>query len=107
MLQRDRQFRTQVHQIADACIFAVSLWLAYVLRGNEGFSRIFGLDAVSSDAFKQVLWLFLVIFPAAPLVLESQGFYNRPVVSSRTIIFWPLLKGCFILTISLVVLIFM
>jgi exopolysaccharide biosynthesis polyprenyl glycosylphosphotransferase len=96
-----------VHQITDACIFAVSLWLAYVLRGNEGFSRIFGLDAISSDAFNQVLWLYLVIFPAAPLVLESQGFYNRPVVSSRTIVFWPLLKGCFILTISLVVLIFM
>lgn len=104
MLQRDRQFRTQVHQITDACVFAVSFWLAYVARTTQSFSHVFDLDAIPRDAFSQVIWLYLVIFPAAPLVLESQGFYNRPVASSRAVMFWPLLKGCFILTVSLVML---
>ncbi|MEI8081552.1 MAG: hypothetical protein WCI74_06865, partial [Actinomycetes bacterium] len=48
----------------------------------------------------------LALVPAAPLVLESQGFYSRPVVSSRTTVFWPLLKSCFIVTIGVVLLLF-
>ena len=34
MLRRDRQIRTQIHQLADACLFAASFWLAYVLRAD-------------------------------------------------------------------------
>src|SRR5882724_4484150 len=102
MLQRDRQFRTQVHQLTDACVFATSFWLAFVLRSNETFSDWLNLDVIGPDAFNQVVWLYFALVPAAPLVLESQGFYNRPVVSSRVVMFWPLLKGCFILTIGLV-----
>ena len=37
MLQRDRQIRTQVLQLADACLFAASFWLAYAVRGNLAF----------------------------------------------------------------------
>ncbi len=107
MLQRDRQFRTQILQISDACVFAASFWLAFALRSNEDFSRWFNLDVISSDSFSQVAWLYFALVPAAPLVLESQGFYNRPMLTSRSVMFWPLLKGCFILTIGMVLLLFM
>jgi len=107
MLRRDHQFRTQVHQITDACVFAVSFWLAYVLHGTDIFSRLFSFAALPDQTFDKVIWLYLVIFPAAPLILESQGFYNRAVVSSRSAMLWPLLKSCFILTIGLVLLVFM
>ena len=33
MLQRDRHIRTQMQQMGDAGIFALSFWLAYALRG--------------------------------------------------------------------------
>jgi len=107
MLQRDRNFRTQVHQLTDACVFATSFWLAFVLRSNETFSNWLGLDVIGPDSFGEVVWLYFALVPAAPLVLESQGFYTRPMLISRAAMFWPLLKGCFILTIGLVLLLFM
>jgi len=107
MLQRDRQIRTQVHQLTDACVFAASFWLAYALRTWEPLSAWLGLDVIGLDMFTQVQWLYFVLVPAAPLVLESQGFYLRPVAGSRATVFWPLLKSCFIVTLGVVLLVFM
>ena len=44
MLRRDRQIRTQIHQVADACLFAVSFWLAYALRLNPQIVAWLNLD---------------------------------------------------------------
>ena len=107
MLQRDRQIRTQVQQLADASLFAVSFWLAYALRGNALFADLLNLDAITPDAFSGVVWLYFMLVPGAPLVLESQGFYNRPVAGSRTAMIWPLFKGCFLVTLGMVLLLFM
>ena len=106
MLQRDRLIRTQLQQLTDASLFAFSFWLAYVLRSNGWLTDGLGLDKIDPEAFHRMLWLYFALVPAAPLVLESQGFYSRPVVSSRTTIFWPLLKTCFIVNIGLVLLLF-
>jgi len=107
MLQRDRLIRTQVQQLADASLFAMSFWLAYCLRGTAFISETFGLETIQFDAFNQVVWLYFALVPAAPLVLESQGFYKRAVISHRPSIFWPLLKTCFMVTIGLVLLLFL
>ncbi len=117
MLQRDRQFRTQIHQLTDACVFAMSFWLAFVLRSNPvfvgfinetlaGAHPFFKLETIPADSFNQVVWLYFALVPAAPLVLESQGFYSRPMLTARSSMFWPLLKGCSILAIGLVLLLF-
>ena len=107
MLQRDRQIRTQIQQLADACLFAVSLWLAYALRESEVFTVTLGLDPVLPEAFNRVVWLYFALVPAAPLVLESQGFYSRAVVSSRLATFWPLAKACVVISVGIVVLLFL
>jgi exopolysaccharide biosynthesis polyprenyl glycosylphosphotransferase len=106
MLQRDRHIRTQVHQLADACLFAASFWLAYAVRGNQAFSDWLGLDAINQDMFLNVWWLYFALVPAAPLVLESQGFYNRPAVNSRKLLIWPLVRGSVIVTGGIVLLLF-
>ena len=114
MLQRDRQIRTQVHQIADACLFAASFWLAYAVRGNLAFTEWFNtilpsahqLDVIPPEMFEKVWWLYFALVPAVPLVLESQGFYNRPAVNSRTTLLWPLLRGSVIVTVVIVLLMF-
>ena len=106
MLQRDRHLRTQVHQVADACLFATAFWLAFVLRSNHTVADWFGLDDISPEIFSQIMWIYFMLVPAAPLVLESQGFYNRPVISSRGTMFWPLVKSCLIITMGLVLLFF-
>ena len=106
MLQRDRVIRTQVQQLADASLFAMSFWLAYQLRQLSFFSDMLGLETISPETFSQNVWLYFALVPAAPLVLESQGFYNRPVVGRLSAMFWPLLKGCSIVTIGMVLLVF-
>lgn len=118
MLQRDRHIRTQVQQLTDACVFAVSFWLAFVVRADPeltylvnhtvgGWFKFFHWEKVSDGAFDRVMWLYFALVPAAPLVLESQGFYNRAIIGSRGPMFWPLLKGCFVLCIGLVLVLFL
>lgn len=100
MLRRDRVIRMQVHELIDACLFMCSFWLAYALRSNEAIIRLFNLHEISPATFDRYLWLYLVI-PAAPLVLESVGFYNRPWLCSRWTTAWLLFKGCLITTLGL------
>jgi exopolysaccharide biosynthesis polyprenyl glycosylphosphotransferase len=93
MLRRDRQIRMQIHQLVDACLFAFSFWLAYMLRSDPHVIRFFGLREDLSK-FKDIAWLLLVIAPAAPLILEAQGFYDRPGLCLRRTTLWQLFKGC-------------
>ena len=43
---------------------------------------------------------------AGPLVLESQGYYDRALLSTRRTALWPLLRGCLLTTIGLVMILF-
>jgi exopolysaccharide biosynthesis polyprenyl glycosylphosphotransferase len=114
MLQRDRQIRTQVLQLADAGLIAASFWLAGVVRENPGITEWinqilpakFALDAIPPDMFAKVWWLYFGLVPGAPLVLESQGFYNRPAASSRRALLLALLRGVLLVTVGIVVLLF-
>ena len=104
MLRRHRQIRMQIHQLMDACLFAVSFWLSYQLRANEVIIERFNLKDVMP--FDKFVWFYLILIPVAPLVLEAQGFYNRPALSPRWTIVWPLFKGCFITTVGLIFVLF-
>jgi exopolysaccharide biosynthesis polyprenyl glycosylphosphotransferase len=106
MLQRDRQIRTQIHQLADAILFAISFWLAYALRTNPHVISWLNLEPMPPDIFNSVVWLYFALIPAAPLILESQGFYSRPALCPRQEIVWPLFKGCLITTIGLVLIMY-
>jgi exopolysaccharide biosynthesis polyprenyl glycosylphosphotransferase len=105
MLRRDRLIRMQVHELMDACLFAVSFWLAYVVRSDPRVIEFFRLEEVSP--FEAYVWLYLVLIPAAPLILEAQGFYNRPVLCSRATTAWLLFKGCLVTTLGLILTLFL
>ncbi|MBE0542350.1 MAG: sugar transferase [Verrucomicrobia bacterium] len=100
MLQRDRQMRVQVHQWMDALLFVLGFWLAYELRASQQIIEWLKLTAPSP--FETFLWLYVILIPAALFVLESQGFYNRPMLCTRRAIAWPLFRGCGIITGALV-----
>src|SRR5215469_16611181 len=104
MLRRDRQIRTLIHEIADLCIFGVSFLLAYILRSDPWIIAWLNLD--QSSSFADFAKLFFVLLAGGPLILESQGFYDRPPVSPRRAIFWPLLKGCTLVTVGLIIITF-
>jgi exopolysaccharide biosynthesis polyprenyl glycosylphosphotransferase len=119
MLLRDRQFRVKVNQLIDGCLFALGLFLAWVIRfywtqfGPKGVVAIFGeraagvifrhrvVDPISP--FADYFWLFLVVIPMAPLVVEWQGFYERSIFSSVKQMAWQLARGCFISVVGLMV----
>ena len=96
--------RMQIHQLVDACLFALSFWLAYELRSDPVIINFFGLRPVGE--FKGFVWLYLVLMPAAPLILEAQGFYSRPLVGSRWTTLWQLFKGCVLTSLALILALF-
>jgi exopolysaccharide biosynthesis polyprenyl glycosylphosphotransferase len=100
MLRRDRLIRMQVHELLDACLFALSFWLAHSLRFDANIRDLFDLPEIAP--FEHYVWLYLILIPAGPMILEAQGFYNRPLLSSRMTTAWLLLKGCAITTLGLV-----
>jgi exopolysaccharide biosynthesis polyprenyl glycosylphosphotransferase len=102
MLRRDRQMRAQVNQLVDAFLFALSFLLMTVLRADPQIIEWLDLKTLPPDAFENVGWLYFVLIPGAPFVLELQGFYNRPIWGPRRAILWPLFKGCVLITAGLV-----
>jgi exopolysaccharide biosynthesis polyprenyl glycosylphosphotransferase len=106
MLRRDRQIRTQVLQLRDAALFAVGLWLAHLLRtAVTGEYRWTVFEPIAG--FDRFLWLYLIIIPGVPLVLESQGFYQRPLYASRRETFWVLARGCVISVVGVILVMFL
>lgn len=91
--------------MVDAGIFALSFWLAYQLRSNPVVLELFDLHEVTP--FKEFAWLLLLVIPAAPFVLESQGFYQRAVDCPRRTTLWQLFKACSLMALGLVIAIFL
>jgi exopolysaccharide biosynthesis polyprenyl glycosylphosphotransferase len=94
----------QIHQLMDACLFALSFWLAYVIRSDLNVIDLLSLKPV--NPFHDYVWLYLILIPAAPLVLEAQGFYNRPLMCRRRVTAWQLAKGCLVTVLVLILLAF-
>lgn len=102
MLRRKQQFRAQVHQWKDALLFCVALWLTHVLW--KPWHPVFFHREI--EPFSEFIWLFLVIVPGAPLILDAVQFYSRPLHGPRRDAYYILAKGCFLVTLGLVVVMF-
>ncbi|HMJ64345.1 MAG TPA: sugar transferase [Candidatus Binatia bacterium] len=104
MLRRDRLLRTQLYQIKDAALFALGLWIAYLIRASLELSV---LESRGLQPFGNFAWLYIIIIPGVPLILELQGFYQRPLLSSRMVTGWLLFKGCVFVTLGIIVVLFL
>jgi exopolysaccharide biosynthesis polyprenyl glycosylphosphotransferase len=103
MLLRDSEFRVKVNMVMDGIVFALGLWLAWAIRS---YWTRFGADAIAP--FKQeYLWLFLVVIPMTPLVLEWHGFYERPFSCPVPQMAWQLARACAISAVGLILMEFM
>jgi exopolysaccharide biosynthesis polyprenyl glycosylphosphotransferase len=105
MLRRDRQIKTQIRQMLDAVLFGISFWLSWIIRADPRVRELLHLDPINS--FDAYFWLYLVVIFVGPLILEAQGFYDRPLISPRHSITWPLFKGCLLTTMGLILLLFL
>jgi exopolysaccharide biosynthesis polyprenyl glycosylphosphotransferase len=91
MLRRERQIRAWVQRLLDASLFGIGLWFAHWIRELIPFTAFGGAREIPQ--FHEFFPLFLVL-PFTPLLLEFQGYYNRPILSSRRQGAWMLFKGC-------------
>jgi len=118
MLLHDSQFRVKVSMAIDGAVFAFGLWLAWAIRDfwshlgahwiHLGGTHWIHLGAEAIAPFRpNYFWLFLVVIPMTPLVLEWQGFYERLVFSPVPQIAWQLAKACTICAIGLILIDFM
>ena len=89
----------------DACIFAVSFWLAYEFRTSDTVQEIVGWPKFLPQ-FEVFFWHYLVLIPVSPLVLEAQGFYDRPIIAARRHTLFSLFKGCLFISIGLTIALF-
>ena len=53
----------QVNQMLDACLFAVSFWIAYELRASPFFLERFSLPPIAP--FGTYFWYYLVLIPVS------------------------------------------
>ena len=107
MLRRDRLIRMQIHELMDACLFAVAFWISYLLRANPDIIDLFNLPPVDVADRYEYVWLYLLLIPAAPMILEAQGFYSRPLLCSRSRTAWILFKSCLVASLGLVLALFL
>jgi exopolysaccharide biosynthesis polyprenyl glycosylphosphotransferase len=105
MLRRDRQLRTQIYQFKDAALFVLALWLAHFIRWQLSAAEVWDRPVV--QPFSEFAWLYLIIAPGAPLILELQGFYRRPLFCSRWLTAWVLLKSCVWVTFGVIGVLFL
>ncbi|HON07861.1 MAG TPA: hypothetical protein PLW02_07160, partial [Verrucomicrobiota bacterium] len=96
MLGRYRQLRKRLHQVADAGLFAVALYVAHFLRATWTFGR------PEIYPFSDYLWLFIVILPLTPIILDLQGFYDRPLLSRHRQIVLPLARTSLIMSVVMI-----
>lgn len=73
MLRRDRQIRMQIQQLVDACLFALSFWLALALRANPAIVDLFDLTEWSVP-LETYLPLWLVLVPRGAADFGRTGF---------------------------------
>ena len=126
MLRRDRQIRLGVHQWVDGVLCAFGLGLAYLERSlwatlsirrwitehiGETYSWERSLLASLSNRGRHqpiaefypfYFWLFLAVIPLSMFVLQSSGYYKRPVFSPRHQMFWQLARPWFFCSTALI-----
>lgn len=105
MLRRQRQLRTSVHLVLDACLFAIGFWLAHWVRSHLPIT-VFGGTA-EIEPFDHYFHIFLLTLPFAALILEGQGFYNRKELAGRSETLWILLKSCLFAIVGLILVLFL
>jgi exopolysaccharide biosynthesis polyprenyl glycosylphosphotransferase len=107
MPSKRREFIILANQIGDALLIAAVFWFAHAVREQLaylfpfhheffGFAVDFGMIA----PFRYYKWLYLVILPLYPFLLDVNGFYSRPHTLARRNTLWILIKSCGVCTLA-------
>ena len=97
MIRPSKHVRAQAHKVLDATLFCVGLFLAHTLR-NGGWIPLAKIEflagvAPSIQPFREYVWLFMLIFPVSPFLLDMFGYYVQPTTPSRPRQLWILVRA--------------
>jgi exopolysaccharide biosynthesis polyprenyl glycosylphosphotransferase len=91
MPSKQRELIVQFSQITDALIIAIVFWLAHAFRAELAFRFPESVSMIAP--FRYYKWLYLVILPVYPILLDLNGLYSRPVVQRLHETVWILVKS--------------
>lgn len=91
MPRRERQLAIQLNQFSDALLIAVVFWCAHYFR--EYLAYAWPLDFAAIAPFRYYKWLYLIILPVCPFVLDVNGYYDRAHSAGLRRVFWILIKS--------------
>jgi exopolysaccharide biosynthesis polyprenyl glycosylphosphotransferase len=91
MPSKQRELIVQISQLTDALLIAVVFWLAHAFRMELAFR--FPENVTMIAPFRYYKWLYLVILPVYPILLDLNGLYSRPVVQRWHQTLWILIKS--------------
>jgi len=85
MPSKQRDLAIQLNQFTDAIFIAAVFWLAHALREHLAYwfplpvswAGLFSVEFSPISTFRNYKWLYLVILPVCPFVLDLNGFYER------------------------------
>jgi exopolysaccharide biosynthesis polyprenyl glycosylphosphotransferase len=80
MLTRKQELNTQLQQLIDAVVLALSLLLGHALRYYA--TTWFDLSQ-TIEPFQSYQWLLVVVMPFGPILLDIQGFYESPLTKRK------------------------
>jgi exopolysaccharide biosynthesis polyprenyl glycosylphosphotransferase len=88
MPSRRRNIQIQLHQLGDALLIAAVFWLAHALR--EWLAVQFPSEISEVAPFRDYKWLYLIILPVFPFILDVNGYYTptriRPLRETVSIV---------------------
>jgi exopolysaccharide biosynthesis polyprenyl glycosylphosphotransferase len=80
MLTKKQELNTQLQQLIDSILLAVSLLGAYTLRDHS--THWFDLTK-TIEPFQSYWWVLIVVMLFGPIFLDIQGFYQSPLTKTK------------------------
>ncbi len=94
----------QVQQLMDAGLMAIAYWIAHSIRHVAVGIWPGGLAEI--QPFSEYIWLWMIVIPFGPMILEAQGFYAHSLTTLNRRRCWQALRGCALASIGLILVIF-
>ncbi|HVM62829.1 MAG TPA: sugar transferase [Verrucomicrobiae bacterium] len=114
MANRRREFIIQASQVADGLLIAVAFWCAHAIREQLAFSFPFPYRVLEYTVqhaliapFRYYKWLYLILLPLYPFLLDVNGFYSRSHGQQFRNTIWILLKSGVICTLAVMAAMFL
>lgn len=100
MPSKRRELLIQFNQVSDALLIAAVFWLAHAFREELAFR--YPLHFSLTAPFRYYKWLYLIILPLFPFLLDLNGFYARSLHYRRRLTLWILVKSMSICALTVI-----